>query len=244
MIARVACIVVLLAGITRADDRARAEQYYRAGESAYAKQSFAAAAQDFEEAYKALPIPELAFSAAQAYRRQYRVDPKPEYVERAVTLYRAYLDKVKTGGRVGDAADALTDMQRELDVLIKRGVKFSAEIVAEHTQLNIVVSLGDAPRSLGALREVEEKQQAPAEHVRVLLDDAVVEPFVQINVAPGPHRVHAEAPGYFATAQDVRLRRTRELHPRRGRVAPEAGATGASRPNRARVWRSTGERSA
>ena len=52
------------------------------------RQDFAAAATDFEQAYKALPLPEIAFSAAQAYRRQYQVDAKPSHVARAIELYR------------------------------------------------------------------------------------------------------------------------------------------------------------
>jgi hypothetical protein len=103
--------LLLIARLAHADDRAAAERYFRAGAKAFAAQNFGAAATDFDEAYKALPLPEIAFSAAQAYRRLYRIDPKPEYVKRAVELYRVYLDKVKTGGRVADAADNLADME-------------------------------------------------------------------------------------------------------------------------------------
>src|SRR5262249_12565984 len=102
-------VIVVTAQLPRAhaDPRANAEKYFRAGAQAYSAQNFAAAAQDFDEAYKAMPIPEIAFSAAQAYRKLYRVEPKAEYVKRSVELYRAYLEKVKSGGRVGDAADSL-----------------------------------------------------------------------------------------------------------------------------------------
>ena len=82
-----------------------------------------AAARNFDEAYKALPMPEIAFSAAQAYRRLYRVEPKPEYVRAPIELYKLYLDDVKTGGRVGDAADNLAEMEHELDKLEAAGVK-------------------------------------------------------------------------------------------------------------------------
>lgn len=84
-----------------------AERHFHAGERAYKAQNFGAAAANFEEAYKALPLPEIAFSAAQAYRRQYRVEPKLEHARRSVELYRVYLDQVKTGGRVGVAADSI-----------------------------------------------------------------------------------------------------------------------------------------
>src|SRR5262245_17667713 len=103
----IAIAIVATGAPARADNRGEAERYFRAGAKAYAAQSFAAAAADFDEAYKQLPLPEIAFSGAQAYRRLYRVEPKPEYLKRAVELYRVYLDKVKTGGRVGDAADSL-----------------------------------------------------------------------------------------------------------------------------------------
>src|SRR5262249_42974924 len=115
---RALLLVFALANVAHAEaDKAAAERYFRAGAKAYAAQNFAAAEQDFEEAWKHLPMPEIAFSAAQAYRRLYRVDPKAQYVRRAVDLYKAYLDKVKSGGRVGDAADNLAEMERELDKL-------------------------------------------------------------------------------------------------------------------------------
>jgi peptidoglycan hydrolase-like protein with peptidoglycan-binding domain len=96
-------VACLLIGVAHADKQA-AEKYFQAGSKAYAAQNFAAAAANFDEAFKELAMPEIAFSGAQAYRRLYRVDPKPGHVKRAVELYRIYLDKVKTGGRVGDAS--------------------------------------------------------------------------------------------------------------------------------------------
>ena len=116
-------VVALVATAAHADPQAEAERYFRAGAKAYAAQNFQAAAADFDEAYKAMALPEIAFSAAQAYRRLYRVDPKPDYVRRSVELYRVYLDKVKTGGRVGDAADSLGEMERELDHLKRSAVR-------------------------------------------------------------------------------------------------------------------------
>src|SRR6185503_11585022 len=70
--------LALAAGPARAEgSREEAERYFRAGARAYAAQSFAAAAAHFDEAYRAMPLPEIAFSAAQAYRRLYRIDPRP-----------------------------------------------------------------------------------------------------------------------------------------------------------------------
>ena len=135
---RALVIIVLLATAAAADDRATAEQYFRAGAKAYAAQSFEAAAAHFEEAYRALALPEIAFSTAQAYRKLYRVDPKPQYVKRAVELYRVYLDKVKKGGRVGDAADSLGEMERELSRLGAH--KIEALPTVERTRIGVHVS--------------------------------------------------------------------------------------------------------
>ena len=114
--------LALGAGTARAERTRTAERYFRAGAKAYSAQNFSAAATNFDEAFKALPMPEIAFSAAQAYRRLYQIEPKPEYVRRSIELYQRYLADVKTGGRVGDAADNLADMKRELAKLEAAGV--------------------------------------------------------------------------------------------------------------------------
>src|SRR5687768_7179923 len=151
---RIMVLVLLLCGTAHADDKANAERYFRAGAKAYAAQNFQAAATNFDEAYKAMPMPEIAFSAAQAYRRLYQVDPKPYYVRRSVELYKFYLEKVKSGGRVGDAADNLLDMKRELAKLEAAGVSttVAAPAVAQ-TRLGINVSVPDQGE-LGAVREI------------------------------------------------------------------------------------------
>lgn len=228
---RLAVLAVLAAtSAAHADDRARAESYFQAGEKAYRAQNFAAAAEDFEEAYKALAAPEIAFSAAQAYRRQYRVDPQPRYAVRAVELYRAYLEKVKTGGRVADAVDALADMQRELDRLIKSGVEVSAKLAAEHTQLGINVALAGSVTA-GGMHEIEDKP-APSTDVRVTLDGAPAAPFALINVTPGTHTFHVEAAGFYpqdreaVAVQGTSVLASVTLEPKPGRilVATESGA--------------------
>ena len=163
---------------------------------AYKGQDFAAAASDFEQAYKAFPLPEIAFSAAQAYRRQYQVDAKPSHVARAIELYRAYLDKIRTGGRVADAADGLADMQRELDRLIKAGIKVSAELAAEHTQLGVNVILSDAATTSSAVHEVEDAPGLATPALKLTIDGAPIAPFTPANVTPGKHAIHVEAAGY------------------------------------------------
>jgi hypothetical protein len=192
-------LTALVARVAHADDRAAAERYFRAGAKAYAAQSFEAAATDFDEAYKNLPLPEIAFSGAQAYRRLYRVDPKPEYVRRAVELYRIYLDKVKTGGRVADAADNLADMQHELDKLERAGAKFGTTESA-HTRLGVsVTSAGDA----NAVTEIGDATGDLAKGLHATIDGKPVEPFALVDVDPKEHVLAVSADGYFPAEKKV-----------------------------------------
>jgi hypothetical protein len=188
-------VLALCATTAHAEDPKAAERYFRAGEKAYKAQNFAAAAQNFEEAYKAAAIPEIAFSAAQAYRRQFRVDPKPEYVRRSVELYTAYLDKVKTGGRVGDAADSLGEMTRELE---KLGGMSSVKMapVAERTALGINAELESEGQG-GAMREIADLPDAASAKVIATIDGKSVPPYEMIDLEPGPHAIHVEAEGYL-----------------------------------------------
>ena len=194
---RFTLVLLLIASTAHAEDRKLAERLFRAGERAYQAQNFEAAAHDFEAAYKAASLPEIAFSAAQAYRRQYRVDARPEYVARAVALYRIYLDAVKTGGRVADAADAMGEMQHELDRLIKAGVKVSAELAAEHTQFGVSVMLDGAPAAPTRVHEIDEQVHDTGPAIAVTFDGTPEQPYTLVNIEPGTHAIHVEAPGYF-----------------------------------------------
>jgi hypothetical protein len=187
-------ILVLLTTIAHADDRANAERYFRAGAKAYAAQNFQAAATNFDEAYKSLPMPEIAFSAAQAYRRLYQVDPKPHYVRRAVELYQQYLVKVKTGGRVGDAADNLADMKRELAKLEAAGLSTTAAPVRDQTRLGINVSVADQATDL-AVREIGDATGQTLK-LTATIDGAKVEPFTLVEVTAKEHIITVSADGY------------------------------------------------
>ena len=192
------CLALLLiATIARADDakdRQLAERLFRAGEKAYAAQNFEAAATNFDEAYKILPLPEIAFSAAQAFRRQYRIDPKVDYAKHAVEHYHHYLDKVKQGGRVGVAADALGEMQRELDKLTAAGAQITAEVT--HTRLGVTPILGTEKRG-AKMSEIADLPDATAMKVVVTIDGQQHPAFQLIDVAPGLHKVRVEAEGYL-----------------------------------------------
>ena len=191
-------IVLSLIG-TAGAERKVALKFFRAGEKAYKAQQFATAAQNFYEAYKELPLPEIAFSAAQAYRRQFRIDQSPDAVRRSVELYTFYLAKVKEGGRVGDAADSLGEMTRELEKL--GGAKLLVEPTAVRTQLGVTVNLaglGDDQR----MDEIDDASRAAdAVEVKTWIDGKLVPPDKMMEVAPGEHVVRAEAAGFAPNEQ-------------------------------------------
>jgi len=233
-LARGACVIALcLLSAAAHADRKAAEKYFQAGAKAYASQNFGAAAEYFDEAYKELPLPEIAFSAAQAYRRLYRVDPKGQYVRRSVELYRVYLDKVKTGGRVGDASDSLGEMQRELDKLAASGAKLRPDDTVERTRIGINITVTDqVTPDAGAMREVGEGTGNTLKGVTSKLDGKTVEPFALVEVTPGDHTVAVAADGYFPVEKKQRAVRGAtslvevELRPKPARVTvdTESGA--------------------
>ncbi len=192
-------VLVAIAAPARADDRAVAEGFFRSGAKAYSAQSFETAALEFEQAYVVLPLPEIAFSAAQAYRRAYRVAQKPQFVRRAVELYKIYLTKVKAGGRVGDAADGLGEMERELDRLKASGVQVVAAAQPVKTQLGISVNVARAAdhRDAGALQEVGDAPHETIKGLVAMIDGKAIEPFELADVEAKPHTISVRADGYF-----------------------------------------------
>lgn len=175
-------LVVLGAPVARADAGSieQAKASFNAGAAAYAAGDYLAAIQALNAAYRATPLPAIAFSLAQAERRQYFVSQEPEHLTRAIKLYRAYLTEVPVGGRRADAVDALAQLEP-----IALSFKDTAAAVTgpgtpgpDKTRLLVT---GHAP---GA---------------RVSLDGAapVPSPLI-VEVEPGPHDVRVEAEGFFS----------------------------------------------
>jgi hypothetical protein len=187
-----ALILLLVPAIALADPRADAEKRFRIGEKAYKAQNFAAAADHFEEAYKILALPELAFSAAQAHRRQYRVDRKIERAQRAVELYRIYLDAVKTGGQVGAAADGLDAMERELAM---HGKAASNSVATAVERTTIIVNPELVTEHTGEML-VADTPDTDSVKIVVLLDGKPAPVYEKIDIEPGPHDIHVEVDGY------------------------------------------------
>lgn len=188
-----ALILLLVPAIVLADPRADAEKRFRIGEKAYKAQNFAAAAEHFEEAYKIIPLPELAFSAAQAHRKQYRVDRKIERAQRAVELYRIYLDAVKSGGQVGAAADGLDAMEREL---ARYGTAKGGSLGTDVERTTIIVNPELVTERTGEML-VADTPDADNAKIVVLLDGKLAPVYEKIDVEPGLHKIHVEVEGYL-----------------------------------------------
>jgi hypothetical protein len=172
-------VVLLLAVPARADDqRAEAERYFRTGERLLNAGEFAAAASSFEDAYEILPLPEIAFSAAQSYRLAFVKDQQPGRIKRAVELYRIYLDKVKSGGRVKDATNALLELEPQLQRLEASGKMIGAAPAARTTGLMITSEVSPATGKIGG----DPKLAGELPLVR--------------EVTAGKHEVTVEAKGY------------------------------------------------
>jgi len=89
---------------------AKARALFSAGGRAYDNAQYDVALQAFTQAYGLLPKEGILFSIAQTERRLFTTTGDAKRRDEAIRDYRAYLEKVKTGGRRGDAAKALEDL--------------------------------------------------------------------------------------------------------------------------------------
>lgn len=156
----------------RADDRATAERYFRTGERLFDAGEFVAAARAFEDAFKNMPLPAIAFSAAQAYRLAWVRKKDPAHLQRAVELYQLYLEKVPKGERVVDASAALG----ELEAVLRQTSARAALPVVKVTGVTITSSIA------GVTVKLDGSEPSPLPIVR--------------DLAPGTHALTAEAPGH------------------------------------------------
>jgi hypothetical protein len=194
---RALVIIVLLARVAHADGRATAEQYFRAGAKAYAAQSFRLPPH-FEEAYARSRYRNRVLDGAGVSQALPRRSERGS--ERAVELYRVYLEKVKKGGRVGDAADSLGEMERELSRL--GATKIEALPTVERTRIGVHVSIEG--QASDVVREVGDLTGNTMEGVVTKLDGNVIEPFALLDVKEGDHVVSVTAAGYFPVEKTQR----------------------------------------
>lgn len=159
----------------------RAKELFNAGREAYEAKSYAVATRAFEDAYQLAPRPTVLFSLAQAHRQQFLLDHDPARLRRAVELFELYVRQVPSGGRRDHAAQHLADLSPIL-----------AGIEAESKARGL-----GAPAALAAETRTQIMVHSPQREARASIGDEEPDamPYIR-DVAPGPHRVRVEAPGY------------------------------------------------
>src|SRR5262245_6409993 len=169
------------------NERERAKASFKAGANAYAAGDYLAAIQALESAYALTPLPAIAFSLAQAERRQYFVAHDPQHLLRAIELYRRYLEQMPSGGRRGDALDALSQLEPIALNLPGRGAGGDAlqkaSLVPRQTRLMITA---DVP---GVALSLDGGPPAPSPLIR--------------EVEPGVHSARASADGFVTASREV-----------------------------------------
>jgi tetratricopeptide (TPR) repeat protein len=158
----------------------QARMLFSAGAKAYEGGQFNAAIQAFEDANKIVPKPQIVFSIAQAHRRQYYVAKEPEHLREAIRRYREYVEAVKEGGRVSDAAQALA----ELEPLASRTAVDQAPRPVPKDPARIMV-------------------MTQIDATRVTIDGAAAKAGLAVEVKPGKHHVSTTADGYFPDERDI-----------------------------------------
>ncbi len=175
---RLVFLIVLLATSTFAQSNPSIEQaktLFRAGEQAFEAGLYGDAAEAFEQAYVAYPVPELSFAIAQSHRKQYVLDGDLSRARRAVQRYREYLRTNKDGKRKGESVDYIGQLEPLL-------VNVSAKKVApKKAKTQFLVST--TPNLIeGAVVSIDggAKQKVPSAP----------------EISAGKHHIHVSAPGY------------------------------------------------
>ncbi len=181
------CAALLCFGTGAHADKAgtleQARTYFNVGARAYAAGQFLDAVKAFEQAHKLTPRPGLLFSIAQAYRKQYYLDKKAQNLRAAIKYYHQYLDRVPSGGRRADVADALTELEPLAEKLQAEGAPAAEPKAKPATQIMV---------------------SSPTPGVRITLDGHAAGklPFVS-DVKPGKHHVSLSAPGCKPYERDI-----------------------------------------
>jgi hypothetical protein len=162
----------------------QAKTLFDAGAEAYEVGNFAAAIHAFESAYKLAPRPGIVFSMAQAHKRQYYIDKQADHLRAAIKYYREYVRRVEQGGRRGEAAQALAELEPAAERLDKAPEPTkSADEAKPATRLMILSKVRGASISVDG-------------------DRVVSMPFFS-EVKPGKHTLRVSADGYFPEDREV-----------------------------------------
>ncbi|NUP05809.1 MAG: PEGA domain-containing protein [Polyangiaceae bacterium] len=166
------------------DDLARAKELFDAGAREYEAGRFEGAIQAFQQAFKIAPRDGIMFSMAQAHRRQFTRTNEKKHLLRSVALYKEYVDRVKSGGRVADAVKALGELAPLVATL---GAETAEPEPTETLKTRIVVNV-----------------VVPGTKVSIDGGPPKDAP-VNEEVVPGPHKVTLTAPGYFDEEREIRV---------------------------------------
>ena len=167
------------AGVAQAADPSpaqldQARMLFTAGAKAYEAGQFNAAIQAFEDANKIVAKPQIVFSIAQAHRRQYYLAKEPEHLREAIKRYREYVDTMKEGGRVSDAAQALAEL----------------EPIASRTATDPSAPSRPAPKDPARVMVMTQ-----LETTRITIDGAPAKAGLAVEVKPGKHHISTSADG-------------------------------------------------
>jgi PEGA domain len=160
----------------------QARMLFTAGAKAYEAGQFNAAIQAFEDANKIVAKPQIVFSIAQAHRRQYYLVKEPEHLREAIRRYREYVDTVKEGGRVSDAAQALAEL----------------EPIASRTAVDPAGPARPAPKDPARVMVMTQ-----VENTHITIDGAPAKAGLAVEVKPGKHHISTTADGYVPDERDV-----------------------------------------
>ncbi len=184
--APLALALLLTAAPAAAEDATQqAKMLFNAGAQAYEAGQFPAAIQALGEAYRLSPRPGILFSLAQAHRKQYLVDRQPAQLREAVKLYREYIAKVESGGRRGDAVQALAELEPSLATLGAAEATAPAAPVERKAPTRLMVSV-------------------PIKEATIALDGGKPgEAPLIAEVTPGKHTVKVTAAGFLPEEREV-----------------------------------------
>ncbi len=159
-------------------ETAKARALFEAGGRAYDNGQYDAALQAFKQAYAIVDKDGILFSIAQTERRLFTTTGSVPHRDEALRLYRTYLDKVKTGGRRGEAAKALED-------LVAAGGSAAAS------------SATATPSVEPAARATRFYISSTTPGARVSVDGGAETPAnLDVVVSQGEHKVRFTAPGF------------------------------------------------
>ncbi len=182
------------APVTADEARLReAKALFDVGATQYEAGDYLLAIQAFEQAYAIVPREGIVFSMAQAHRRQHTRTSDAKHLTRAIELYREYLARVPSGGRVADAVKALEELESRVGVGVAAGLA--------------AAGLAAGPRNEGEVTNAAQSRivvNIVVPQTTITIDDgSPASPPLNLVVTPGRHRVVLRAPGYFDEAFDV-----------------------------------------